>query len=91
MLSQSRLKAACSPAWRELSSISSLTCFSSVGSERSRCAAGTDWPSRAIASVARLDGAGTARGRGLTCADPQCLAAWPYSAGPPAKLVNASQ
>ena len=30
MLSQSRLKAARSPAWRELSSISSLTCFSSV-------------------------------------------------------------
>ena len=39
MLSQSRLKAARSSAWRELSSISSITCFFSVGSERSRCAA----------------------------------------------------
>ena len=57
MLSQSRLKAARSSVGRELSSISSLTCFSSVGSKRSHCAAaGTDWPSRAIAPVARLEG-----------------------------------
>ena len=41
MLSQSRLKAARSPAWRELSSISSLTCFSSVAASDHAGAAGT--------------------------------------------------